>query len=75
MKKLTDMGFLEGEVETITMVDLRRQPGEVFAQAELGKTFIITRAGKPVVQLKKIPEPPVLLGAEVRKLGLADGSY
>ena len=68
--KLKDMNLLEGQSEEITIMDLRRGPGNIMDQVELGKTYTITRRGKGVAVLSK-PEPnAVELGAEARRLGL-----
>jgi antitoxin (DNA-binding transcriptional repressor) of toxin-antitoxin stability system len=60
MKNIKDEVSLSGRVETITMMDLRKKPGEVLSSVALGKTFIITRAGKPIAELKKMPEKPTI---------------
>lgn len=65
-----EVGSLQGREETITMSELRAQPGDVLDQVELGKTFNITRNGKVIAVLAK-PEPTALeLGAEIRRLKL-----
>jgi prevent-host-death family protein len=70
-QKLTDMKLLSGQQEEITMTDLRQRPGDVVDQVQMGKKFVITKAGKVVAELES-PEPTALeLGAEVRRLGLA----
>ena len=70
VKRLADMNLLEGQTEEITVMDLRRGPGDILAQVALGKVFTITKAGKPVAVLSK-PEPTALeLGAAARSLGL-----
>ena len=46
MKKIREMLSLAGVVETITVTQLREQPGEVLDQVELGKRFNITRNDK-----------------------------
>lgn len=48
---------LTGRVESITMMDLRKNPGEVMDQVELGKIFTITRAGKVVAELRRVDAP------------------
>jgi len=75
MKKLRDMSLLQGEHEKITATDFRRSPGEVLEQAAMGKTFTITKNGKPIVTVSQHESLAPLLGAEVRRLGLAGGSY
>jgi len=69
MKKLSETNLLVGETETITVVDFRKMPGEVFHQVSMGKTFTITSYGKPIATLKPYKKIK-LLGAQVRKLGL-----
>lgn len=53
MQKLEDhIGkLLQGKVETISTMDLRKRPGECLTQVSLGKTFCITRRGKIVAYL------------------------
>ena len=60
MKSIKDEISLVGRTETITMMDLRKKPGEVLSSVALGKTFIITRSGKPIAELKKLPEKPTI---------------
>ena len=45
MKRLRYLRLLEGETETITMSDLRAQPGDLIAQVQQGKTFTVTKQG------------------------------
>lgn len=69
--RVTEMKLLAGQSEQITMSDLRKRPGDIFTQVQMGKTFTITKAGKVIAVLSR-PEPTaVQLGAAVRKLGLA----
>lgn len=75
MQNLKDMDLLVGQVETITATDFRMDPGDVFMQVAMGKKFIITKNGTPIAEIHRPKPPPVLLGAEVRRLGLADGPY
>jgi len=75
MKKIRDMQLLSGEHEEITAVDLRKQVGEVLEQAAMGKTFTITKMGKPICTISQHESLAPILGAEVRRLGLAKGSY
>jgi len=73
MKKLRYLCLLEGETETITMTDLRSQPGDVFAQIQQGKTFTVTKQGKPIAVIHS-PEPTALeLGAALRRLPVVKG--
>ena len=57
MKKIVDhvLQQMSQQFETITAMDLRKQPGEVLDSVALGKTFLITKAGKPVAVLSKPP--------------------
>ena len=49
------MQEMSKQFEYITMMDLRTQPGEVIDSVELGKIFVITKAGRPVAVLSKLP--------------------
>jgi hypothetical protein len=69
MKRFTDMKLLSGQEETITLMDFRKAPGDVITQVQMGKTFTLTKNGKPVAILSK---PELNLGAEVRRLGLVN---
>lgn len=63
-----EVGSLQGREETITMTELRAQPGDVLDQVELGKVFNIMRNGKVVAVIAK-PEPNALeLGAAARRV-------
>lgn len=55
MKRLTEYVNLEGQIETITMMDLRSRPGEVLDSVALGKVYILTKAGKPLAVLSRLP--------------------
>lgn len=70
-KLLTRTMSLTGQSETITAMDFRKAPGDVLLQAQMGKTFTITKNGV-VVAILSPPEPTALeLGAAVRRKGLA----
>ena len=60
MKKLQDEVSLTGKFERITLMDLRRQPGEVFASVALGKVFVVTKNGKPIAVISKPPGETLL---------------
>ena len=69
--RLTDMKLLAGQIEEISMTELRQRPGDVIDQVQMGKKFTITKTGKVVAEITT-PEPNALeLGAAVRRLGLA----
>jgi hypothetical protein len=57
MKRIADYVLLQmsHEFEVITATDFRKQPGEVFDSVALGKTFLITKVGRPVAVLSKPP--------------------
>ena len=57
MKRLQDLQTLAGETETITLSELRKQPGDVFQQVAMGKRFTITKSGKTVATI--CPAKPV----------------
>ena len=70
-KLLAKTQILVGQTETITAMDFRRSPGDVLLQAQMGKTFTITKNGV-VVAILSPPELSALeLGAEIRRLRLA----
>ena len=68
--KLSDMDLLKGESEKITVMELRQGAGDILDQVELGKTYTITRRGKPVGILSKPELSAIELGTEVRRLDL-----
>ena len=68
MKTLADQISLKRKLEEITLSEFRRQPGEVIAQVVLGKTFVITKTGKPVSVLSPLP------GEQLSQTILGDGS-
>jgi len=69
-RRLADMQLLAGKEVTITMMELRQQPGDVMDLVLQGATITVTRQGKPVAVIHK-PEPTAAeLGAAMRRLGL-----
>jgi prevent-host-death family protein len=54
-KKLRELRPMRGKIETITAMDFRRQPGEILDSVSLGKTFVITKQGKPCAVLQPLP--------------------
>jgi len=69
-KRLEKSAILTGQTETITAMDFRRDPGDVLLQAQMGKTFNITKHGV-VIAILCAPEPDAVeLGREIRKLKL-----
>lgn len=54
-KKLRELTPLRGKLETITAMDFRRQPGEILDSVALGKTFVVTKQGKPCALLTQLP--------------------
>ena len=59
-------------MKTVTIMEFRRAPGEVFHEVHKhGETFIITKAGKPICELKPIePSEAIRLGMEILSMGL-----
>ena len=55
MQKLKDKVSLKTKIETITMMELRQSPGEIFTSVEYGETFIVTRNKRPIAVLSKVP--------------------
>jgi hypothetical protein len=55
MKNIKDEISLAGKLETISMMELRQQPGEVLKSVELGKTFVVERNGKAIAVLSQLP--------------------
>ncbi|HEA66882.1 hypothetical protein LCGC14_2028010 [marine sediment metagenome] len=60
MKTLKDEVSLSGKFEQITLMDLRRQPGEVFTSVALGKTYVVTKNGKPIAVISRPPGETLL---------------
>ena len=63
-RKLPDalpFGVFTREIEIITAVDFRKSPGDVLMQAQLGKTFVITKQGTPVAVLQQLPGETLVL--------------
>lgn len=46
---------LKNKLEEITVSEFRKQPGEVFAQVGMGKTFVVTKNGSAVAVVSKVP--------------------
>lgn len=70
-KTLSKSMSLSGESETITATDFRRTPGDILLQAQMGKSFNITKNGVIIATLGPPELTALELGAAVRKLGLA----
>ncbi len=56
MKSIKDEVSLKNKLEEITMMELRKAPGEVIGSVELGKVFIIKKNKKPVAVLSRLPD-------------------
>lgn len=61
---------LVGQTETITAMDFRKTPGDILLQAQMGKTFNITKNGVVIARLTAPELDAVELGAEIRRLRL-----
>ena len=55
MKTIKDQVSLDGKIETISAVELRKQPGEVLESVALGKVFVVTKRDKPIAVISKPP--------------------
>lgn len=72
LTKLSDTLQLTNKIETITAMDFRKSPGEVLTQVTMGKTFIITRAGKPMAVLSRLPGTQLTIEVDRKgKIGYA----
>lgn len=69
MKKLKDMKTLAGQMETISISELRHNPGEVFQQVEMGKRFIVTKNGNTIAQI--CPAKPLAFNTAKKALSRA----
>jgi antitoxin (DNA-binding transcriptional repressor) of toxin-antitoxin stability system len=67
---LSQMALLRGRDFTITMMDLRNQPGEVMDLVIQGATITVTRQGKPIAIIHAPEATALELGTEARRLGL-----
>ena len=72
MRRLSEQVTLDGQIDTLTMMELRRHPGEVLDLVKLGQAFVITRNGKEVAVLSKLPGD--VLAMDVDKKGNASYS-
>lgn len=55
MRKMRDEMDLNDRFEEITAMDFRKSPGEVLDSVRLGKTFLITKQGKPMGVISPLP--------------------
>lgn len=55
MKRLRELTPFAGKLETITAMDFRKSPGEILDSVTFGKTFVVTKQGKPVALLTQLP--------------------
>ena len=70
-KLLAKSAILTGQTETITAMDFRRAPGDILLQAQMGKTFTITKNGVAIAVLSAPEQDALQLGTEIRRLKLA----
>lgn len=43
----------------VTVRDLRNRGGEILKQVEVGRSFVVTRDGQPVAELKPLDRKPL----------------
>lgn len=55
MKTIKESVSLKGQLEEITMTELRARPGQVIDSVELGKTFTISKAGRVIAVIAPVP--------------------
>ena len=46
---------LVGQLEEISMMEFRGNPGSILTETELGKMFVIKKNGKPIAVLSRLP--------------------
>lgn len=51
MKRLDQLNMLDGQIEHISVCELRMQIGEVLRQVRMGKTFVINHRGHVVAKI------------------------
>ena len=56
------MKLLAGQLEEISLTDLRKNPGDVFYQVQMGKRFTVTKSGKVIAQI--VPAKPIAFEVE-----------
>lgn len=65
---LIDMKLLAGKREQITLSDLRKRPGDIFQQVQMGKVFTVTKNGKRIADISQSEPTAFELGAAARKV-------
>jgi hypothetical protein len=53
MKTLSETLLLAGQSEQISMTELRANPGDVFAQVQMGKTFTVAKNGAVIAEIHR----------------------
>ena len=53
MKTIAEEVSLHGKSEEITISELRKRPGDIFQQVELGKRFSVTKNGKVIAAITR----------------------
>ena len=69
MDKLSRLINLDNQQEEITATQLRSCPGEILTQISMGKTFTVTKNGKPIAVMSKPELNAFELGTLARKAG------
>lgn len=66
MKHLQREASLQGKCELISITELRARPGDVLAQVELEKTFVITRQGREIAVLSRVPGEQLIMRVDAK---------
>jgi prevent-host-death family protein len=61
---------LKSRMKTVNIHEAKTQLSKLVEQASKGESFVIAKAGKPVVKVTALSTP---IGAEVRRLGFMAG--
>jgi prevent-host-death family protein len=56
-------------MDEVTIRELRNHGGDVLDRVAGGQTLIVTRAGRPVAELRPVPRPPVKRDVLLQRLG------
>lgn len=65
-KRLHETDALHGHVEELSLMDFRMAPGDAITQVQMGKVYVLTKAGKPVAVLSKPPGETLIIHIDSR---------